>query len=243
MEDHGWGFQGDWEPLAQARALSCLTQALSTTQEDERKVRNREEEMEYEIVDDDVCMKIEVVDSDEKIADCGEEFQEVVSRRQRRWNKKQKNDEVRILQVIEPEGINTFDEQSEWEEIRLAVDSGATETVISEDMLKGIELKDGPASRRGVEYEVANGVRIPNLGEKKFVGVNEEGQERAITAQVCEVNKALLSVKKVLTAGNKVVFDAEGSFIEDKTTGERMWLKEDNGMFMLNMWVKKGQGF
>ena len=55
---------------------------------------------------------------------------------------------------------------------------------------------------------------------------------------MCDVNQALLSVKKVVAAGNKVVFDDSGSYIEDKQTGERMWLREDNGMYMLKMYVK-----
>ena len=76
-------------------------------------------------------------------------------------------------------------------------------------------MKDGPASKRGVKYEGANGVRIPNLGEKKFVGISEESVSRGLTAQVCDVNKVLLSVRKVVAAGNRVIFDDEGSFIED----------------------------
>jgi hypothetical protein len=107
-------------------------------------------------------------------------------------------------------------------------------------MLSSVEVKEGEASRRGVQYEVANGVRIPNLGEKKFKGHTEEGMVRNLTAQVCEVNKALLSVRKVVQAGNKVVFDIDGSYIEDKNTGQKMWLKEENGMYMLRMWVKNG---
>ena len=62
--------------------------------------------------------------------------------------------------------------------LKLAVDSGATETVIGEDMLTSIELKEGEAFRRGVQYEVANGILIPNLGEKSFVAVGEGGQNR-----------------------------------------------------------------
>ena len=50
----------------------------------------------------------------------------------------------------------------------MAADSGATETVMGEDMLMGVELKMGVAARRGVEYEVANGVSIPNPREKPF---------------------------------------------------------------------------
>ena len=56
-----------------------------------------------------------------------------------------------------------------WEELELAVDSGATENVVSEDMLQSVEMKEGLAAKRGVEYEVANGTRIPNLGEKRFI--------------------------------------------------------------------------
>ena len=133
--------------------------------------------------------------------------------------------------------------QGDWEVIDMAVDSGATETVVSEEMLETIETKDGPAKKRGVEYEVADGDRIPNLGEKKFLGINEDGVERNITAQVCDVNKSLLSVKKVVDAGNRIVFDETGSYIEEKATGNKMWLREENGMYMLNMWVKKNSGF
>ncbi len=97
-------------------------------------------------------------------------------------------------------------------------------------MLEGVETKEGIAYKRGVKYEVANGVRIPNLGEKTFKGITTEGAIRSITAQVCDVNRALLSVKKTVSAGNKVVFDDEGSYAEDKKTGEKIWMTEPEGM-------------
>ena len=50
--------------------------------------------------------------------------------------------------------------------------------------LRDIGLKEGMASKRGVEYEMANGVRIPNLGEQKFAGTSDEGVQRTLTAQV-----------------------------------------------------------
>ena len=54
-------------------------------------------------------------------------------------------------------------------------------------------------------------VEIANLGEKSFTAVGEGGQERAIKAQVCEVNKALLSVHRMVQAGNTLVFSRYGS--------------------------------
>ena len=39
--------------------------------------------------------------------------------------------------------------------------------------------------------------------------------------------------------GHRVVFDEAGSYIEDKSTGEKSWMHEVNGMYMLKLWVSK----
>ena len=145
---------------------------------------------------------------------------------------------IHTLVEITPVGVNSMEEAQEWEQVEMAVDSGATETVVGEDMIKGVETKAGEATRRGVQYEVASGELIPNLGEKRFLAYGEEGQVRAIKAQVCEVNKALLSVSRMVQAGNRVVFSRSGSYVEDENTGERISLREQGGMYMLKLWVK-----
>ena len=101
-----------------------------------------------------------------------------------------------------------------WEEIEFNVDSGATETVIGEKMLMSVETKEGDQRRRGVEYEVANRLNIPNEGEKEIQGVTEEGVERKVKAQVCDVNKARMSVSKIVKAGNRVEFDEDEDGVE-----------------------------
>ena len=70
---------------------------------------------------------------------------------------------------------------------------------------------------------------IPNLGEKKYVAVSDAGVARQMKSQVCEVNKALLSVHRCVQAGNKVVFAASGSYIQDETSDETMPLTEKWG--------------
>ena len=88
-------------------------------------------------------------------------------------------------------------------------------------------------------YEVANGQRIPNLGEKLSVGAShEEGHLRQIKAQVCDVSKPLMSVSRLVKAGNTVVFAPTESYIEDGHTGDRLRLEENGGMFSLKMWVQ-----
>ena len=49
----------------------------------------------------------------------------------------------------------------------------------------------------------------------------------------------MLSVSGMTKKGHKVVFDEAGSYIEDKSTGEKSWMHEVNGMYMLKLWVSK----
>ena len=147
---------------------------------------------------------------------------------------------LQICVAKEPEGIAAVKEDEEWEEIELTVDSGATDTVIQPKALPSVETKEGPAFKRGVEYEMANGEYAPNLGEKKFHGMTEEGCVRGLTAQVVDVSQNLLSVHRCVKAGNRVVFDGEGSYVENKKSGEINWFTETGNLWTLKLWVKKG---
>ena len=92
-------------------------------------------------------------------------------------------------------------------------------------MIGNVATVEGEAMRKGVRHEVADGTLIPNFGEKQFVAVSDGGIMRHMKAQVCDVNKALLSVHRVVQAGNRVIFSVHGSFVEDEETGERMPLE------------------
>ena len=53
-----------------------------------------------------------------------------------------------------------------------------------------------------------------------------------------DVSKALGSVSQMCRSGHRVVFnpswDHEGSYIEHLETGDKLWLEENNGLYMLN---------
>ena len=147
-----------------------------------------------------------------------------------------------MLGVAAPQGLNVVKETPEWEEIEMAVDSGASGSVVNEEQLNGIETLEGEAKKRGIQYEVADGTLIPNLGEKKYIAVSDTGVARHMKSQVCDVNRALLSVHRCVQAGNRVIFAPSGSYIEDEASGEVMPLMEQGGMYMLKLWVK-AQGF
>ena len=118
------------------------------------------------------------------------------------------------------------------------MDSGASVTVIDEDQVRAVTASN---ARPDVKYEVADGSQIPNLGEKAFGAVTDNGLFRNMSAQVADVNKALLSVSRIVKAGNRVVFDSDGSYIEHKTTGEWEPLEEKGGIYTLKVWVPRDQ--
>jgi hypothetical protein len=130
----------------------------------------------------------------------------------------------------------------EWELVEMAVDSGAGETVVGEEMVSSVATVEGEAKRKGVQYEVADGTLLANQGEKRFeVVCDEGGRRRRMVAQVCGVNKALLSVRKVTAAGNTVVFKKRHGWIEEDATGERIWMEEKDGMYIVKLWVPRKQ--
>ena len=92
-----------------------------------------------------------------------------------------------------------------------------------------------------MRYEVANGETINNEGEKKFYAVTEDGASRKLTAQICDVNKPLLSVRRALEAGNRVVFEKGQSYIQNVETEKVTWLEEKDGMYIVRLWVPRDQ--
>ena len=67
--------------------------------------------------------------------------------------------------------------------------------------------------------------------------MNEYGQARNMTSQCAQTTKTLGSVSKICSDGNRVVFDDEGPYIENKQTGEKLWLEQADGVYHLNMQV------
>ena len=122
----------------------------------------------------------------------------------------------------------------------MLVDSGASETVVPPHAVTAAEVVPSDASRRGVMYEVANGERIPNLGEKTFRAASEEGHVRDLRAQVADTKQPLMSMSKLVAAGNTVVFGPGGSFIQDES-GETIWMDTVGGMYTVKLWVAPGK--
>ena len=100
----------------------------------------------------------------------------------------------------------------------MAVDSGAAETVIPHKLVASYEIQDTEASRAGARYASATGQAIPNSGEQRLPLITTEGTLRFTTFQAAPVAKPLGSAKRMCTSGHRVVFDDEGSNIQNMTS-------------------------
>ena len=83
----------------------------------------------------------------------------------------------------------------------------------------------------------ASGDPIINHGEKTLIVSTQNEELRSMKYQVADVTKPLASVAKICHAGHRVVFDDEGSYIENKATGTKDWLREHNNTYVLDTWV------
>ena len=101
-----------------------------------------------------------------------------------------------------------------------------------------MQLKRTPQPDANEYFRVANGKKIYNEGQKFVSMMAKEGAMRDMSFTVCSVTKALGSVSQMCRAGNRVIFnppwDPEGSYIENEQTGERLWLEEQGGLYVLH---------
>ena len=62
-----------------------------------------------------------------------------------------------------------------------------------------------------------------------------------MTGQVCKVNKFLAAASRVCEANNRVVLDDDGSYVENKVTGQKTKVSKVDGTYRFRIWVKKSK--
>ena len=69
--------------------------------------------------------------------------------------------------------------------------------------------------------------------------MTQEGAIRDMNFEVCDVTRALGSVSQMCRSGHRVIFnppwDDAGSYIQHVETGQKMWLTEKDGIYLLDV--------
>ena len=94
-----------------------------------------------------------------------------------------------------------------------------------------------------MEYEVANGQSLFNLGMKRLdVMTTGSNWVKRSDVQVSEVHKPLLALGQVTEMGYGAVLEKRGGYLEDEHSGETIPLRKDGNLYMMRMWVRQATG-
>ena len=126
----------------------------------------------------------------------------------------------------------------------IMIDSRANETVSSDEKFPNYELWATDAVGTRYFSAAENGVAIVNKGEKVIDTVDANGVTSQVRIQMCSglnPSKILGSVSRLVQARHRVVFQDPkyGSYIQNVTNGYRVYLRQENGSYYLDLWVKK----
>lgn len=131
--------------------------------------------------------------------------------------------------------------KAENRKISIMIYSGAGESVMPCNMFDDYETIQ--TNKTGYRYQAANGGQITNLGEKRLNLALENGDTRGFQFQVTDkVTRPLGAVSRITSKGNIVHFEMGNSYIQNKSTGEKHWLEESKGVYLLEADVKPAQG-
>ena len=149
-----------------------------------------------------------------------------------------------------PPGISSIDFQQQrcldqvkgveggWQRISATLDSAAIETVGPPEIGNCFPLTETTASKNGINYSAANGSAIKNYGQRILHGGDNNWKRTIMPMQVAQVKKVLVSAAQVCMAGNRCMLDTEeGSWIEDKRTGEITQVEYSDGEFKFDLWI------
>ena len=122
--------------------------------------------------------------------------------------------------------------------VEVLVDSGAAESVIPPTTLPAHPVRQNAASLGGEQYLTADGKEIPNKGEQQVRFRTDEGHRCALTFQVTDVTKPLLSATQLADTGHEVIFRKTGGVIRHTRTGREIRFIRKSGLYILKMWVE-----
>ena len=91
-----------------------------------------------------------------------------------------------------------------------------------------------------MEYEVANGQALPNMGEKRCVMMTENSTlPKRIIFQCADVHKALLSVSRCADLGYDCLLGRDGGQLIDTVTGDVVPLHRRGNLYVLRAWIRQ----
>ena len=140
--------------------------------------------------------------------------------------------------MLSSAGTSSGDD-GEWIQVELCADTGACDTVMPRALCGQIQIQPSLQSINGMEYEVADGNTIPNLGERRcLMWTDGAHKPRPINLQVADVHKALLSLSRCADMGFESRFGRVAGALIDEETEEVIPLERKGNLYVLKCWLR-----
>ena len=103
-------------------------------------------------------------------------------------------------------------------------------------------LEETERSKSGRGYLAANNSVINHYGMRRLRGQSDKYKPMSMIAQIADVKSTLVSVHRLLQAGNRVHFEPGNCFVEHVKTGRKTRIIERGGAFEVGFWVPRARG-
>ena len=164
-----------------------------------------------------------------------EQWQEVISKQNKRSVKQ--DNQASLLSMENSHNVNPkkiVEVKDKWVKVRVTMGSGAAGHVMFESMFPRVKLKRKTTPKK---FVAANGEQIKELGEKTIPFKKNEGIQRCITFRSANVVKPIISMQKVVRAGNTVMLHDKNPHIRNIRDGTVIKLDVSNGVYTMDMWI------
>ena len=122
----------------------------------------------------------------------------------------------------------------------MTIDSGACDTVMPTRLCPHMAIAESDDFKRGMEYRVAKGETIRNVGERRCVVMTDDSQQaKRITFQCADIHKPLLSVSRCADLGYSCMFGVNGGQTVDTDSGEVIPLHRQGNIYVMRAWVRQ----
>ena len=157
----------------------------------------------------------------------------MISKRSKRAAKRTNQASLLSVESRDANSKKFVEEKDRWVKIRAAINSGAAGHVMLEAMFPHVKLERKTSPKK---FVAANGEQIKDLGERR-IPFKTNGVQRCIMFWSANVVKRLISMQKVVQAGNTVVLDERYPRIRSTRDGSVIKLDANNGVYTMDMWI------
>ena len=128
-----------------------------------------------------------------------------------------------------------FKSKTKWTNDRATMDRGAAGRVMPAELFPRVQLNCSSTTKKIV---MTNGEMNKDLGEKAIPFKSVEGVHRCMKFRSANVVKPLISLRKVVQAGNVEMLDETNPHLRNIRDGTVIKLDVNNVVCTMHMWVR-----